>query len=148
MASRTGLLPRNENDTLLTPPRDLGVRQVLLDPARGFDEVDGVVVVFLDAGGDGEDVGVEDDVFRREADLFGEDLVGARADLDLALLGVGLAFFVEGHDDHGRAVLAAQLGLLDELVFAFLHGDGVDDALALDALQAGFDDRPTWRSRS
>jgi hypothetical protein len=28
-----------------------------------------VVVVLLDAGGDGEDVGIEDDVFRREADL-------------------------------------------------------------------------------
>jgi hypothetical protein len=31
--------------------------------ARGrLDEVDRVVVVLLDAGGDGEDVGVEDDV--------------------------------------------------------------------------------------
>jgi hypothetical protein len=43
-----------------------------LDAARRLDEVHRVVVVLLDAGGDGEDVGVEDDVFRREADLFGE----------------------------------------------------------------------------
>ena len=49
--------------------RDLGARQVLLDPARGVDEVDGVVVVLLDAGGDGEDVRVEDDVLGREVDL-------------------------------------------------------------------------------
>ena len=46
--------------------RDLRVRQVFLDPARGVDEVDGVVVVLFDAGGDGKDVRVENDVFRRE----------------------------------------------------------------------------------
>jgi hypothetical protein len=41
--------------------------------------------VLLDAGGDREDVGIEDDVLGREADLVGEQLVGALADLDLAL---------------------------------------------------------------
>ena len=65
--------------------RDMRVRQVLPDPAHRLDEVDAVVVVLLDAGGDGEDVGVEDDVLGREADLLGEDAVGPRADLDLAL---------------------------------------------------------------
>ena len=58
--------------------RDLGVRQGLLDRARRLDEVDGVVVVLLDAGGDREDVRVEDDVLGREADLLGQDAVGAR----------------------------------------------------------------------
>jgi hypothetical protein len=53
---------------------DLGVRAGwMLDPARGLDEVDGVVVVLLDAGRDGEDVGVEDDVLGREADGVDED---------------------------------------------------------------------------
>jgi hypothetical protein len=33
--------------------------------------------VLLDAGADREDVRVEDDVLRREADLLGEQLVGA-----------------------------------------------------------------------
>ncbi len=56
----------------------LGVRQVRLDPARGLDEVDGVVVVLLDAGRDGEDVRVEDDVLGRKADLVDQD-VGRRA---------------------------------------------------------------------
>jgi hypothetical protein len=55
------------------------------DPARGLDEVDRVVVVLLDAGGDREDVRVEDDVLGREADLLDQQPVGARADLDLAL---------------------------------------------------------------
>ena len=69
----------------------LGVRQVLLDPARGLDEVHRVVVVLLDAGGDGENVGIEDDVFGRKADLVHQDAVGALADADLVRVGRGLA---------------------------------------------------------
>ena len=60
-----------------------------------------------------EDVGVEDDVLGREADLVGEDPVGPLADRLAALEVVGLAVLVEGHDDDGGAVLAAQAGLLD-----------------------------------
>jgi hypothetical protein len=60
-------LPRKLKLTLLTPPLTLAPGQVLLDPARGLDEVDRVVVVLLDAGGDGEDVGVEDDVLGGKA---------------------------------------------------------------------------------
>ena len=122
--------------------RDLGARQVGLDPARRLDEVDGVVVVLLDAGRDREDVRVEDDVLGREADLVDEDPVGARADLGLAREGVGLALLVERHHDGGGAVAANQLGVVAESVLALLHRDRVDDALALHALQAGLDHLP------
>src|SRR5690242_21423768 len=54
---------------------DVCSSDLLLDLARGLDEIDAVVVVLLDAGGDGEDVGIEDDVLGREVDLFREDLV-------------------------------------------------------------------------
>src|SRR5450432_1508321 len=37
---------------------DMGVRQVLPDPARRLDEVDAVIVVFLQPGRNGEDVGI------------------------------------------------------------------------------------------
>ncbi len=121
---------------------DLGVRQVGLDPARGVDEVDRVVVVLLHAGGDGEDVGVEDDVFGREADLVDEDSVGALADADLFFVGRGLALFVEGHHDDCRAVFQHRCGVLAELLFAFFQRDRVDDALALQALQTCLDDLP------
>ena len=47
---------------------DVGVRQVLPDPARALDESDAVAVVLLHARGDGEDVRIEDDVLRRKAD--------------------------------------------------------------------------------
>jgi hypothetical protein len=82
--------------------------EVLLDPAGGLDEVDPVGRVLLDAGRHGEDVGVEDDVFGREADLVDEDPVGRAADLASARQVVGLALLVEGHDDDGGAVFAAE----------------------------------------
>jgi hypothetical protein len=62
---------------------NVGVRQVLLDPAHRIDEIDGVVVVFGNAGGDGENVRVEDDVLGREADAE-QQIVGALADFRLA----------------------------------------------------------------
>src|SRR3546814_9274795 len=82
----------------------LHVRQVLLDPARRLDEVDAVVVVFLDAGRDREDVRIENDVFGRKADLFDEDFVRARADILATLQIVGLALLVERHHHRGGAV--------------------------------------------
>ena len=93
-------------------------------------------------GGDSEDVGVEDDVFGREADFIDEDAVGALADADLLFVGRGLALFVEGHHHYGRAILQHPRGVLAELLFAFFERDGVDDAFALQALQTGFDDLP------
>ncbi len=56
--------------------RHLGAGQVLLDPACGLDEVDRVVRMLLDAGGDREDVRIEDDVLGRKADLVDEDAIG------------------------------------------------------------------------
>ena len=97
--------------------------------------------MLLDAGGDGEDVGIEDDVLGREA-LGDEQFVGALADLDLALLGVGLAGLVERHDDDGGAIVADLAGEPEELLLAFLHADRIDDRLARDAFEAGLDHRP------
>ena len=48
--------------------------------------------MLLDARGNGEDVGVEDDVFGRKVHFIDQDAVGALADLGLAREGVGLAF--------------------------------------------------------
>ena len=71
---------------------------------------------------------------------LGEDAVGTLADGDLALDGVGLAALVECHDDDGGPVSPDDARLPDELVLALLERDGVDDALALEALESGFDD--------
>ncbi len=124
---------------------DLGIRQVLLDPARGLDEVHRVVVVLLDAGRDREDIRVEDDVFRRKADFIDQDVVAALADLGLALEGVGLALLIEGHHHRGGAIAADQRGVVAELFLALLERDRVDHWLALHALQAGLDHFPLRR---
>ncbi len=118
------------------------VGQLVTDIGTGLDEVHRVVVVLLDAGGDGEDVRVEDDVFRREAHFIDQDVVAALADFLLARSGIGLADLVEGHDHYSGAVALAQAGVVLERLDTFLHGDGVDDALALDALEARFDHFP------
>ncbi len=71
-----------------------------------------VIIVLLDAGRDRENIRIEDDVLRRKADFLGQDFIGARADLDLALLRVRLALFVEGHDDGGGAIAANGAGVM------------------------------------
>ena len=82
-------------------------REALLRPAHGVDEVAPVAVVFVDAGGDGEDVGVEHDVFRREVGLFHQQPVAAFDDLLAPRKRVGLAAFVEGHHHRRGAVAPA-----------------------------------------
>ena len=124
---------------------DLGVGKIGFNPAGGFDKVDSVVIMLVHAGGDGEDVGVEDDVFRRKADLVDEDAVGALADADLLREGGGLAILVKRHDDDGSTVLEDRGGVAAEGVLALLEGDGVDDALALEAFESGFNDLPFGR---
>ncbi len=124
------------------PAADLGIRQVLAYPARGLDEIHRVVVVLFDAGGDRENIGIKDDVFRRETHFLRQQVVGALADFGLARKGIGLALFVESHHNHRRAVTSAQSGLTQKLGLTFLHADRVDHRLALHALQARFDHLP------
>ena len=71
-----------------------------------------------------------------KADFLGEQLVGPLADGDLASAGDRLAGLVEGHHDHRGAIAADQPGLFEELLFALLQADRIDDRLALHALRA------------
>ncbi|EPY19858.1 5-methyltetrahydrofolate--homocysteine methyltransferase [Strigomonas culicis] len=113
---------------------DLGAREVLLDPPGAVHEVDPVVVVLLHAGANGEDVGVEHNVLRGEV-VGHEQVVRTLADAHAAIKVGGLALLVEGHDDHGRAIAPDQRRLTQELRFAHLERDGVDERLALRALE-------------
>ena len=124
------------------PPLILTPGHVGLDDPRRLDEVDRVVVVLLEPRRNREDVGIEDDVGRVETGSFGEQPVGALADLDLPLDRVRLPALVERHHDDRRAVPPHELGLLEEVRLTFLQRDRVDHRLALHALQARLDDRP------
>ena len=121
---------------------DFRARQSGLNLARGLQKRHGVLVVLLHAGGHGEDGGIENNVGGRHAHFLGENAISAVGDGHFALGGVGLALLVKRHDDDARTVAPNLAGLLAKNVFAFFQADGVDDALPLQALQAGFDDAP------
>ena len=115
--------------------------QVRADPARGLDEGDAVTVVLLHPGRDGENVGVEDDVLGRKADLLDKDVVGALGDGAFALQCVGLARFVEGHDHDRGAVPAHGLGVCNKGCLALFERDRVHHRLSLQALEPSLDHR-------
>ena len=66
------------------------VRDVLLDQADRFDGLDRAADVVLIAGRAGEDQRIDDDVFGRDAVLFGQQLDGALRDRQFALAREGL----------------------------------------------------------
>ena len=113
-----------------------------LDPGQALEERARIVVVLLDPGRDREHVRVEHDVLGPEADLADEQVVGAAADRHAPLDLGGLALLVERHHDDARPVVADAARMVQELVLAFLERDRVDDALPLQALQAGLDHGP------
>jgi len=125
--------------------RHFRVRQVLANPRRRADEVDGVVRVLVDAGRDREHVRVDDDVLGREPDAIDEQVVRAACHLDPTLIAVRLTALVEAHDDGRGAIVPDELGLTQKLGLAFLHRDRVDDGLSLNAFETGFDDVPLRR---
>ena len=111
------------------------IRQVFFDPARGFNERNRVAVVLLDTGPHGEDVGIENDVFGRKPDFFGQDSVSAGTNLLAPLGAVCLARLVKGHHHCRRAILPQEPGLSLEFLLAHLERDRVHDAFALHALE-------------
>ena len=56
-----------------------------LNDSNSLDESDAVIVVFLHAGGNRQNVAVKDDVVGTEADFVDEDVIWSRADVHFAL---------------------------------------------------------------
>ena len=76
--------------------------------------------MFLDPGGNGKDIGVKDNVLRRETNFLREDVIRASANGDFAFKRVCLTFLIERHYDNRRAIQFHDACLPDELVLAFL----------------------------
>ena len=121
--------------------RNMHMRAARLDLSGRFDEIDAVIVMLLNTRGDREHIGIKDDIFRRKANAC-QQLIGARANFDLALFGVRLPFFVKGHHNHSRTIGHAFAGVIEKRLFAFLHADRIDDGLARNAFQASLYDVP------
>ena len=121
---------KTETD-IADPARDFCTRAGFLDLPRRLDEVDGVVVVFVHPGGNRQDVGIENDVFGREADAVDQQVVGAFADANLVVGLDGLTVFVKRHDHRCRAIASNQGCPFQECFLAVLQADRVHNGLAL-----------------
>ncbi len=114
----------------------LGSRQIALDPLHGPYEVKSIAVMLLDAGGDGEYVGVKDYVLGRKLCLLREQTVGPATHLDFSFIRVGLTLLVKCHDHHGRPETAYAARTLHKCLFALFERYGVDYTLALHTFEA------------
>jgi len=139
------LVPPERERDITQSARNLDMRQLLTNETRRFDEVDGIVVTLFDTCRNGENIGVENDIFWREPNLIDQNVISSGANFNFARLRISLALFIKRHNDYRRSISAHQTGLLNETRLAFLHADRVDDRLALDAFQACFDNRPFRR---
>ena len=124
---------------------NVGVWQMLAYPTGGFNEIDCVVIVFIDTGRHCENIRVKDNVFGWEPHLFGQNLISTRTDFDFACLCIRLTLFIKSHHNDCSTITAYQFGLLDEFFLAFFHGNGVNNAFALNAFQTRFNDFPFGR---
>ena len=118
------------------------MRQIVAYPFGCANEIVAVVGVLFNARCHGKNVRVKNNVFGRKADFFGQNFVRTRTDVNFALIAVRLAFLIERHHDHGRAIAATELRVADKFGDAFLHRDGIDNRLALNALETSFDHAP------
>ena len=98
--------------------------------------------MLFNTGSDCKHIGVKDDVFRPEADLLHQQLIGAPADRNPALQGVCLPLFIKSHHHHGSAILFHSPRLVKKRVLSLFQADRVNNSLALKALQALFNHLP------
>src|SRR3546814_5002015 len=100
----------------------MNMRAARLDLLAGFNEIDGVTAVLVNAGGNGKNVGIENDIFWRKTNAS-QQLVGAFAYFDLAILCIRLPRFIKCHDDDCSAVGHDFPRLIQESVLTLLHAD-------------------------
>ena len=75
--------------------------------------------MLLHPSGHREDVGVKNNVFRREVDLFCKELVGPFA-YRYFVVGIGcLTILVKRHNDDGGSIITDSSSLLEERIFPF-----------------------------
>ncbi len=98
--------------------------------------------MFFDAGCNGENIWIENDIRGIESHFLGQDFKGTFANVDFAFNGIRLTAFVKCHDDDGGAVCASKSRQFNELFLALFQADRVHNRLALHATKPCFDDGP------
>ena len=121
---------------------DVAERVAAVNLLRRLEEVQRVVGVLRKARAHRQHIGIEDNVFLGEPRLLRQQAMRPVRDGDAVILGMRLTALVKAHDHDRRAVAANEPRLAQELRLAVLQGDGVDNSLALQALQARLDNLP------
>ena len=111
------------------------MRKATFNAARGVNEIYAVVVVFFNPGADGENIRVENDVFRREAYVVHQNVISSATNFNFAIFGIGLAHFVKRHNHHSCTVFTHQFSVFDKGFFTFLQRDRVHNRFTLHRLQ-------------
>ncbi len=137
-----GIIPTEGEGDITESSARLGTRKRCLDLTHRLNEVNGVVVVFLNAGRNREDIGIENDVLRIESNLVDKKSVGTATNPDFILLGGGLTLLVKGHDNDRRPVALGQASPLEKGLLTILEADGIQHTLALEALHPLLQHRP------
>src|SRR6266478_6088812 len=110
------------------------VRKGALNEANAFHGFDGAADVVFVAGGARKDEGIENNIFGGEAVFFGEQVVTALGDGQLALTGEGLGLelvFINAAAHDGGAEIVGDRNNFFKFFLAVFEVDGVDDGFAL-----------------
>src|SRR5262249_22256655 len=89
-----------------------------------------------------QDVWIENEIAGWKSQPLRQQPIGAFADFNLALEGVGLAVFIKRHDYDRRSALPNKSSLSEKFLIPRLELSRVDHPFALDAAETGFDHTP------
>ena len=99
----------------------MSARQFFANALGRLDKINCVIVMLFNAGGDGENIRVKDNIFRRKTDLLGQNFVRSLADFKFALGRIGLAVLVKRHDNHRGAIAQTCSRLLKKRFFTLFQ---------------------------
>ena len=84
----------------------------------GLNEIHCIVIMLFVSGGNSQNVRIEYNIGRVEADFVDEDIIRSFADLKLAVLISRLSGLIERHHNDSSAVLFQDRRLLHKVLFA------------------------------
>ena len=101
--------------------------------------------MFVNTGGNGENIGIKNNIFRRKINLFCQDFISPLTYFDFSGFGIRLPFFIKGHNDHCCAITTHKFGVFNKSGFAFFKRNGIHHSFALDTFKTGFQNIPFRR---
>ncbi len=87
--------------------RNHGMRQVLFDPARRFNKVYAVVIMFFDPCCHRKYVRIKNNIFSRVAHFIDQNVIRTFTNFTFTCSGIGLTCFIKSHDNNCSTILAA-----------------------------------------